>query len=167
MGSLAGPSKGRSANINYEKSHSCDCCCDGGNGDGGNITIDPQYIILDNALVQASALNGDGGNINFIITGNGDVIEPEHDLMAIGSGGPFAQAAALALLKRREDLLEPLADALRNAAEKLVDCPECGNIDTVSPCAICALATPRSRAARSRNSGPWWAATGRPIRCST
>ena len=32
------------------------------------------------------------------MTGNGDVIEPENDLMAIGSGGPFAQAAALALL---------------------------------------------------------------------
>ena len=36
---------------------------------------------------------------SFIITGNGDVIEPENDLMAIGSGGPFAQAAALALLR--------------------------------------------------------------------
>ena len=34
---------------------------------------------------------------SFIISGNGDVIEPEHDLMAIGSGGPYAQAAALAL----------------------------------------------------------------------
>jgi ATP-dependent HslUV protease subunit HslV len=39
---------------------------------------------------------------SFIISGNGDVIEPEHDLMAIGSGGPFAQAAALALLKNTE-----------------------------------------------------------------
>ncbi len=35
---------------------------------------------------------------SFIISGNGDVIEPEDDLMAIGSGGPFAQAAAKALL---------------------------------------------------------------------
>ena len=35
---------------------------------------------------------------SFVISGNGDVIEPENDLMAIGSGGPFAQAAALALL---------------------------------------------------------------------
>ena len=34
---------------------------------------------------------------SFIISGNGDVIEPEDDLMAIGSGGPYAQAAALAL----------------------------------------------------------------------
>ncbi|WP_133131000.1 ATP-dependent protease subunit HslV [Legionella yabuuchiae] len=36
---------------------------------------------------------------SLIITGNGDVIEPENDLMAIGSGGPFAQAAARALLE--------------------------------------------------------------------
>ena len=33
-----------------------------------------------------------------MITGNGDVIEPEHGLIAIGSGGAYAQAAALALL---------------------------------------------------------------------
>lgn len=36
---------------------------------------------------------------SLIITGNGDVIEPEDSLMAIGSGGPFAQAAARALLE--------------------------------------------------------------------
>ena len=35
---------------------------------------------------------------SLIITGNGDVIEPEHGLIAIGSGGPYAQAAAQALL---------------------------------------------------------------------
>jgi ATP-dependent HslUV protease subunit HslV len=35
---------------------------------------------------------------SLIITGNGDVIEPEQGLMAIGSGGPYAQAAAKALL---------------------------------------------------------------------
>jgi len=35
---------------------------------------------------------------SLIITGNGDVIEPENGLIAIGSGGPFAQAAARALL---------------------------------------------------------------------
>ena len=39
---------------------------------------------------------------SLIISGNGDVIEPEHDLMAIGSGGPYAQAAALALLRQTE-----------------------------------------------------------------
>ena len=36
---------------------------------------------------------------SLILTGNGDVIEPENYLMAIGSGGPFAQAAAKALLE--------------------------------------------------------------------
>ncbi|ATF09547.1 ATP-dependent protease subunit HslV [Candidatus Enterovibrio altilux] len=35
---------------------------------------------------------------SLIITGNGDVVQPEHDLIAIGSGGNFAQAAAMALL---------------------------------------------------------------------
>lgn len=35
---------------------------------------------------------------SFIITGNGDVVQPENDLIAIGSGGPFAQSAATALL---------------------------------------------------------------------
>ena len=39
---------------------------------------------------------------SLIITGNGDVIEPENSLMAIGSGGPFAQAAARALLDNTE-----------------------------------------------------------------
>ena len=39
---------------------------------------------------------------SFIISGNGDVIEPEHELMAIGSGGPYAQAAALALIKNTD-----------------------------------------------------------------
>ncbi len=39
---------------------------------------------------------------SFIISGNGDVIEPQDNLMAIGSGGPYAQAAALALLRNTE-----------------------------------------------------------------
>lgn len=36
---------------------------------------------------------------SLIITGNGDVIEPEYGIMAIGSGGPYAQSAARALLE--------------------------------------------------------------------
>ncbi len=39
---------------------------------------------------------------SLIITGNGDVIQPENDLIAIGSGGPFAQSAARALLENTE-----------------------------------------------------------------
>lgn len=55
---------------------------------------------------------------SFIVTGNGDVIEPEHDLMAIGSGGPFAQAAALALLRNTDLDARTIAEkALAVAAE--------------------------------------------------
>ena len=39
---------------------------------------------------------------SLVITGNGDVIQPEDDLIAIGSGGPFAQAAARALLENTD-----------------------------------------------------------------
>ena len=39
---------------------------------------------------------------SFIITGNGDVVQPEHDLIAIGSGGNFAQSAAIALLENTD-----------------------------------------------------------------
>lgn len=39
---------------------------------------------------------------SLIITGNGDVLEPEEDIIAIGSGGPYAQSAARALLQNTE-----------------------------------------------------------------
>src|SRR5687768_13584355 len=51
--------------------------------------------------LEALLLVGDTKNL-FVISGNGDVIEPEHDLVAIGSGGPFAQAAARALADNTE-----------------------------------------------------------------
>lgn len=54
-----------------------------------------------------------------------------------GLGHRSARKAALTLLKRRNELLVPLAAALREAADKLVTCPTCGNIDTVAPCTIC------------------------------
>ncbi len=54
-----------------------------------------------------------------------------------GLGHRSARKAALALLKRRVDLLQPLAAALSDAAEKIVECPSCGNIDTIAPCSIC------------------------------
>ncbi len=55
-----------------------------------------------------------------------------------GLGHRSARKAALTLIKRRTDLLEPLAAALNEAASKIVTCTTCGNIDTVSPCTICA-----------------------------
>ncbi|MFV0295103.1 MAG: recombination mediator RecR [Hyphomicrobiaceae bacterium] len=54
-----------------------------------------------------------------------------------GLGPKSARKAALSLLKRRAELMEPLAKAMSEAAEKLLTCPACGNYDTVSPCSIC------------------------------
>jgi recombination protein RecR len=54
-----------------------------------------------------------------------------------GLGSRSARKAALALLKRRSELLEPLAAALSDAAAKIVQCGNCGNLDTVTPCTIC------------------------------
>jgi recombination protein RecR len=54
-----------------------------------------------------------------------------------GLGPRSARRAALALLKKRDTLLEPLADSLREAADAILSCELCGNLDTQSPCAIC------------------------------
>lgn len=55
---------------------------------------------------------------SLIITGNGDVIEPEEGLIAIGSGGPFAQAAARALLRNTDlSALEIVRQSLTIAGE--------------------------------------------------
>ncbi|MBE0365061.1 ATP-dependent HslUV protease, peptidase subunit HslV [Pseudoalteromonas ulvae UL12] len=47
---------------------------------------------------------------SFIITGNGDVVQPENDLIAIGSGGAFAQSAATALLENTELSAKEIAE---------------------------------------------------------
>jgi recombination protein RecR len=54
-----------------------------------------------------------------------------------GLGPRSARKAALALVKRRTDLLIPLAEAMSVAAEKIIECRTCGNVDTISPCTIC------------------------------
>ncbi len=54
-----------------------------------------------------------------------------------GLGPRSARRAALALLKRREALLEPLALAMRDAAAAIRACEICGNLDTTSPCSLC------------------------------
>jgi recombination protein RecR len=54
-----------------------------------------------------------------------------------GLGPRSARRAALALLKRREQLLAPLAEALAVAAERVRTCGVCGALDTGDPCAIC------------------------------
>jgi recombination protein RecR len=54
-----------------------------------------------------------------------------------GLGPRSARRAALHLIKRRENLLEPLAAALTKAADAIRTCQTCGNLDTVEPCVIC------------------------------
>ena len=54
-----------------------------------------------------------------------------------GLGPRSARRAALALLKRRDQLLNPLADALTAAAQRVKTCSVCGTLDTQDPCAIC------------------------------
>jgi ATP-dependent HslUV protease subunit HslV len=53
---------------------------------------------------------------SLILTGNGDVIEPEGSLIAIGSGGPYAQAAAKALLENTELCARSIAEKALNIA---------------------------------------------------
>jgi recombination protein RecR len=55
-----------------------------------------------------------------------------------GLGPRSARRAALQLLKRKEQLLEPLAAAMADAAERVRVCGVCGSLDTRDPCAICA-----------------------------
>ena len=54
-----------------------------------------------------------------------------------GLGPRSARRVALFLLKRRDTLLKPLADALAEAGEMIERCKTCGNFDTVQPCAVC------------------------------
>ncbi len=54
-----------------------------------------------------------------------------------GLGPRSARKAALALIKKREELLLPLAAAMGEAAARITVCPECGNVDTQSPCTLC------------------------------
>jgi recombination protein RecR len=54
-----------------------------------------------------------------------------------GLGPRSARRAALVLLKKRDTMLEPLAASLREAADAILTCETCGNLDTASPCAIC------------------------------
>src|SRR5205085_5640241 len=54
-----------------------------------------------------------------------------------GLGPRSARRATLTLLKRREQLLAPLSEALAEAAERVRTCRVCGALDTTDPCAIC------------------------------
>ena len=54
-----------------------------------------------------------------------------------GLGPRSARRAALHLVKKKEQLLGPLAAALTEARDTILTCEICGNIDTVSPCTLC------------------------------
>jgi recombination protein RecR len=54
-----------------------------------------------------------------------------------GLGPRSARRAALALIRKREQLMGPLAAALQTAMERITICRVCGNIDTQNPCAVC------------------------------
>jgi len=55
----------------------------------------------------------------------------------LGLGPRSARRAALSLLKRKDQLLVPLAEAMGEAAERVRVCSVCGSLDTRDPCAIC------------------------------
>lgn len=54
-----------------------------------------------------------------------------------GLGPRSARRAALAMLKRRDTLMLPLADALEGCARSVRPCPRCGNLDSAEPCGVC------------------------------
>ena len=54
-----------------------------------------------------------------------------------GLGPRSARRAALTLLERREQLLEPLAAALTETADRVTVCGRCGNLDSSDPCSVC------------------------------
>jgi len=54
-----------------------------------------------------------------------------------GLGPRSARRAALALIKKREQLMAPLTAALKTAMERIAVCQTCGNIDTSDPCTVC------------------------------
>lgn len=54
-----------------------------------------------------------------------------------GLGPRSARRAALHMIKKKEQLLGPLSEAMAEALEKVTVCSDCGNVDTIDPCSIC------------------------------
>ena len=54
-----------------------------------------------------------------------------------GFGPRSARRAVLHLIKRRETVMQPLVQALSDAADAILVCSNCGNLDTVEPCTVC------------------------------
>ena len=90
--------------------------------------------IADNIVHFARTLRKAGVRV-----GPASVVDAIDAVMAggIGSRDDFYWTLHATLIKRREELLVPLASALTEAINKIVVCQECGNVDTTSPCSIC------------------------------
>lgn len=95
-------------------------------GHGGNLTRAAVELAkewrMDRALrhLEAVILVSDGKNI-YLLSGNGDIIEPDGDCIAIGSGAPYAQAAALMLLRHTNlSAMEIAREALGVASEACI-----------------------------------------------
>ena len=73
------------------------------------------------------------GNELFVITGAGDVLEPEHDVAAIGSGGNFALAAARALMDSDLDAEAIARKAMAIAADICVYTNGNLTVETIKP----------------------------------
>lgn len=91
---------------------------------GGNMTRAAVELAkdwrTDRALRRLEALLAVADpEVSLIISGNGDVIEPENGLMAIGSGGAFAQAAARALLEGSERSAREITEHALNIASDI------------------------------------------------
>jgi recombination protein RecR len=54
-----------------------------------------------------------------------------------GLGPRSARRAALHLIRKRDELLGPLSDAMQVARDKIITCSACGNVDTCDPCTVC------------------------------
>ena len=90
----------------------------------------------------------------------GDEIQRLIDLLAKlpGLGPRSGRRAALALIRRRETLLEPLAKAMADVASTVTECSVCGAIDTRDPCGICCdPARSRTQLCVVEQAGDLWA----------
>ena len=88
----------------------------------------------DRALRRLEALLAVADESNsLVVSGNGDVIEPDQGLIAIGSGGPYAQAAALAMLENTElDAHTIVSKALQIASDICIYTNTQHQIETLS-----------------------------------
>jgi ATP-dependent HslUV protease subunit HslV len=68
--------------------------------------------------LEALLLVADAAN-TYLVSGNGDVIEPDEGISAIGSGGPFAMSAALALMRNSKLSARHIAEQAMAIAGKI------------------------------------------------